>query len=305
MKPDTLTASCFGWLAFMTVVWGTSWPILKIALSEIPPWTFRGAIAPVAALFLFGIGYLLKERITAPRDQWGPLIVASVLNITGWHIASAFGLTLLTSGHASIIAYTMPLWAILISMLLIGERPTAKRLIGLILGMAGMAVLLSGELGVFAASPLGTFYMILSAIFWGAGTVVHKRTQWSIPPTSLAGWQLLIGGLPITIVALFIDLPNLEPVSALATWSMIYILVVAIILCWVAWFNIVHAVSVTVASVSTLLIPVIGVISGAVVLGEPVGEREVAALILVCGALALVLTPASDKGQNRSNGVTP
>ena len=295
MKSDTLTASGFGWLAFITLAWGTSWPFLKIALEEIPPWTFRGMIAPVAAVFLFGIGYLLKEKISAPRGQWRPLILAALLNVTGWHIASAFGLTLLASGHASIIAYTMPLWAILFSMLFIGERPTPKRLSGLVVGMVAMAVLLSGEFGVFAASPLGTFYMFLSAICWGAGTVVHKSTRWTMPPASLAGWQLLIGGAPITIIAIFVELPELRPVSAAATWSMIYILFVPIILCWVGWFKIVGAVSVTVAAISTLLIPVIGVMSGAVVLGEPVGLREVGALVLVGCALALVLTPSKVK----------
>ena len=81
-------------------------------LIEIPPWTFRGLIAPSAALFLFGFAILMKESLRVPREQWRPLFVASLLNITGWHIFSALGLRQMASGHASIIAYTMPLWAI-------------------------------------------------------------------------------------------------------------------------------------------------------------------------------------------------
>lgn len=295
MKSDNLTPVGLLLLAFVTLGWGTSWPFLKISLNEIPPWTFRGLIAPVAAVFLFGIAYILKEGMTNPRGQWRPLIAASLLNITGWHVFSAFGITLLASGHASIIAYTMPLWAILFGILFIGERPTPKRLGGLALGIIGLAVLLSGEFGVFASSPLGTVYMLLSALLWGAGTVIQKRTQWTIPPASLAGWQLTIGGLPVTIAALFIDGPTWEPVSWTAVWSTVYILIIPIVFCWIAWFKIVAGTSVTVAAVSTLMIPVIGVISANLVLAEPIGWREIVALILVCGALAMVLSRQDNK----------
>ncbi|MDA0239141.1 MAG: DMT family transporter [Proteobacteria bacterium] len=297
MKSDALSPAGLLLLLFVTLGWGTSWPFLKISLNEIPPWTFRGLIAPVAAVFLFGIAYILKEGMTNPRGQWRPLIAASILNITGWHVFSAFGITLLASGHASIIAYTMPLWAILFSIIFIGERPTVKRLAGLVLGIGGLAVLLSGEFGVFASSPSGTVYMLLSAIFWGAGTVIHKRTQWTIPPASLAGWQLMIGGLPVTIAALIIDGPTLEPSSwsGAAIWSTIYVLIIPIVFSWIAWFKVVAGTSVTVATVSTLMIPVIGVISANLVLGEPVGWREIVALVLVCGALALALSRQESK----------
>lgn len=291
-RQDTLPASGFAYLTALTIIWGTSWPILKIALSEIPPWTFRGLIAPTAAIFLFGLGYLMKEELTRPRGQWGPLLLASALNITGWHIFSAFGLLLVNSGHASILAYTMPLWAVLIGILFTAERPSLQRYIGLAFGIAGIAVLLGGDLGVFASSPLGTLLMLGSALSWGAGTVVQKQVDWQLPPVSLAGWQLLIGGLPMTVIALIVELPHWEPVSATAVWTMIYILVVPIVFCWFVWFKIVASAPVTVSSVSTLLIPVIGVASGSVVLGEAVGWREAAALILVCVALGCVLMPS-------------
>jgi len=149
--------------------------------------------------------------------------------------------------------------------------------------------LLVGELGVFEAAPLGVVFMLLSALSWGAGTVVQKHVDWKLPPLPLVGWQLLIGGLPITIVALIVDGPHLEPVSAAAIWSSLYILVFPIILAWVAWFKVISMVSITVISVATLFVPVLGVISGNVVLSEPIGWREVISLILVCASLTLVM----------------
>jgi drug/metabolite transporter (DMT)-like permease len=292
MKKDAIPLNAILWMIALTLGWGTSWPILKIALNEIPPWTFRGLIGPFSAGAVFLIAYLMKEPLLPPKGQWRLLLIASALNITGWHIFSAMGIRLLGSGHASIIAYTMPLWAVTFAMLFAGERPTPTRLAGLALGLTGMAILLSGQFGILAVAPLGAAFMLMSAISWGAGTVVQKNVAWRASTMSLTAWQLLIGGLPISAVALVIEVPHLQPVSAVAVWATVYSLAVPMILCWFAWFRIVNLVPVSVSSVSTLMIPVVGVISGAVVLGEAIGWREAGALVLVCMALALVLTPS-------------
>ena len=226
-------------LLLITVVgWGISWPFLKIALTEIPPWTFRGLIAPAAAILVFGIGALLKYDLGRPTGQWREISLAALLNITFWHIFSAFGIKLLGGGQASIIAYTMPLWAVLFSTWLIGETLTLARMAGLGVGMAGLAVLVSGEVGILASSPLGALFMLTAACAWGAGTTLQKKVKWKISPVSLVGWQLLIGGLPITIT-FFIDAGSWEPVSTAAVFSTIFVLVYPIILCWFAWFTIV------------------------------------------------------------------
>jgi len=113
-----------------------------------------------------------------------------------------------------------------------------------------------------------------------------------MPAASLAGWQLLIGGIPVSIVALITEVPYLQPVSAAAAWSTVFVLIYPIIFCWFAWFAIIRQVSVTVSTVSIMLVPILGVIFGNLVLDEPIGWREVVSLALVCGALGLVLMPA-------------
>ena len=288
-------------LLLATVVgWGISWPFLKIALTEIPPWTFRGLIAPAAAILVFGIGALLKHDLGRPTGQWREITLAALLNITFWHVFSAFGIKLLGGGQASIIAYTMPLWAVLFSTWLIRETLNPARVAGISAGMAGLAVLVSGDVGILASSPLGALFMLVAACAWGAGTTLQKKVDWTISPVSLVGWQLLIGGLPITITALFIDAGSWEPVSAAAVWSTIFILVYPIILCWFAWFTIVDQVPVAVSTVSILAVPVLGVGSSALILGEVIGWREVISLLLICAAMAFVLKPTT-VGKNSSS----
>ena len=285
-----------GYLLLLVTVfgWGISWPFLKIALTEIPPWTFRGLIAPTAAILVFGIGALLRYDLGKPTGLWKEITLAAILNITCWHVFSAFGIKLLGGGQASIIAYTMPLWAVVFSAWFIEEKLTSFRLIGLIAGMAGLAVLLSGEVGILASSPLGALFMLIAACAWGAGTTLQKKVDWNISSVSLVGWQLLIGGLPITIIALLVDAGSWKPVSQAAVWSTIFVLIYPIILCWFAWFTIVDQVPVAVSTISILSVPVLGVGSSVLVLQEVVGWREIVSLLLICAAIALVLKPVSD-----------
>lgn len=290
-----LTAHAFFLLAVAIFGWGISWPFLKIALAEIPPFTFRGLIAPTAALLIFGVGFLLKFEISYPKGQWREITLAAILNITVWHIFSAFGIRLLGGGHASIIAYTMPLWAVILSILFIGEKSSPARIIGLVLGMSGLGVLLSGEFGILKSAPAGVIFMVASAIGWGAGTVVQKNFEWRISTLSLVGWQLVIGGLPITIIALFLETPNWQNFSVAAVGSTVFVLLIPIIMCWFVWFKVIEMLPVSICTISTLLVPILGVVSSNIILGEAVGWREVFSLLLICAALALVLKPASGK----------
>ncbi|MBT3991676.1 MAG: DMT family transporter [Rhodospirillaceae bacterium] len=292
-----------GYLLLIGVIigWGTSWPFLKIGLNEIPPWTYRGLVAPTAALFIFSVGFFLRQNMWVPKGQWKSLLTAALFNVMIWHIFSAGGIPLLGSGQAAIIAYTMPLWAVVFSMSMGSERPSLQRLLGLGLGLVGLATLTIGEFGIFTTSPMGTILMLIAAMSWGIGTAVQKRVQWQMPAMAVAGWQLLLGGLPLTIIAIIFEhdlWPTvIQTVSLKAVLATIEILVFPILFCWFAWFKIVSEVPVAVSAVSIMLVPIVGVYSGHLILDEAIGWREVSGLLLVCSALALVLLPSFKFGK--------
>ncbi len=279
--------------------WGLAWPMIKIGLNEIPPWAYRGLMLPVAGIITFALAWALGEKLASPRGQWGLLLVTSLLNITLWTLFSTLGLRLMgSSGHASIIAYTMPLWAMLFATLFGGERPSWIRLCGLALGLTGLGILLSGELGAMAESPAGTALMLAAAISWGAGTVLHKRVDWQLPPLTLTAWMLVIGAIPITLVGLATEIATLQPISVGAIWATVFVLLISTVFCWFAWFQVVRLVPVLVSTVGILMVPVMAVISGGLLLNETVGMREISALACVICAIALVLIPF---GRARTN----
>jgi drug/metabolite transporter (DMT)-like permease len=132
--------------------------------------------------------------------------------------------------------------------------------------------------------------MILAAISWATGTVALKRYRFTIPTASLAGWQMLIGGIPIFIGAALFD-RGFAPgeVSTTAWIAVAYAAIIPMIYCHWAWFRVVSLYPAAVAAIGTLAIPVVGVISSAWIVGERIGWSEIAALALVLAALSLVL----------------
>jgi len=176
------------------------------------------------------------------------------------------------------------MWAALLGTLVLGERLTARRLAALALGLAGMALLFEA-----GDDRLGPALVLLSAVSWGAGTVAIKHYRFQMPVTVLTAWQHLVGVAPIVVGALIWDVHNMGEVSAGPTLAVLYNMTVTSIFCYWAYFKVVSSMPVVVSTVGTLMVPVIGVFSSALVLGEATGPRELISLTLVCLALGVVV----------------
>lgn len=290
VSPRPLPASGLALLAALSLFWGLNWPFMKIALGAIPVWSFRSLCLWAGGCGLLLLAAALRRPMRLTRAELRPLVVCTLFNVVGWHLCSAYGVTLIPAGRAAIIAFTMPLWAALLAGPLLGERLTSFGLAGLTLGLAGLAVLIGPEMVGLGAAPLGALFMVGAAISWGIGTLLLKRHRWSVGPATLAGYQLAIGALPVTLGALILERDaTYGPLTVEVLMSVAYILLLAMIFCHWAWFRLVGLFPAVVAALGTLAIPVVGVLSSSLLLGEPLGWRELAALLLIGAALALVL----------------
>ena len=298
-----LPAVGFLLLAGMTLFWGVNWPIMKMAMTEIPVWTFRAMILSTAGVGLLAIARLSGQSPRLARPDILPLSLCTLFNIVGWHLCSGYGVTLMEAGRASIIAFTMPIWAALLSVPILGERFGWRKVVGLVLGMAGLAVLIGPDLAALGRAPLGAVFMLGAAVSWAIGTVGIKRFAWRSATTTLVGWQLLIGALPISIGMLLHDgLPDLGAYSSQAWLATLYVVALPMLFCHWAYFRLVRLFPASVAAIGTLAIPVVGVLSSAVVLGEAIGPLEIGALALVCSALAVVLLRPGGTASARPGG---
>ncbi len=277
-------------LAGLTLVWGFNWTAMKVALSEVAPFTFRTLCLAAGSGLLFAFLRISRQPLTIPRSEWRRLVVIALFTITAWNLLIAFGVRLIPSGRAAILAYTMPAWAIPLSVWLLGERMDRRKLLGLGLGMGGMALLLWDEIANLQRAPLGSLLVLAAALTWAVGTLLQKKFPVRAPVAAYTAWIMLIGGIPIYAGALFLD--DLGALARVERWpalAVAYNVVLAFAWAHWAWIKLATTVSVTTFSLSMLMIPVVGVFSGMFFLGERPGAAEFGALALVLGSLATVI----------------
>ena len=297
-RAERLPVGGFVLLAFVSLFWGLNWPGMKIALSELPIWWFRVLSVGVGAVGLMAIAWASTGALRPTRRELRPLLICALFNIVGWHLFTGYGVSLMPAGRASIIAFTMPVWAALLGALILGERITAYKVAGLVLGVAALAVLIGPDLVALSAAPAGALFMLGAALSWATGTVLFKKYDWDSPVSALIGWQLLIGLAVILPGALILEpAPDLTALSAKVWIALLYLFALPMIFCQWAFFKVVRMFPAAIASIGTLAVPVIGVYSSALILGEVVGWREVVSMALTCAALtAVMVLPALRRG---------
>jgi drug/metabolite transporter (DMT)-like permease len=287
----TLPRSMWILTTLLTLGWGLNWPIMKLTLADIPVWTFRGLCVASGAIGLFIIARAGRQQTRVPAGQWPRLAVTAIANVTMWNVLIGYGLTLLPSGRSAILAYTMPLWTVLLSRFVLHEKLTPRRVLGVSLGMAGMALLIGDEFTAMEAAPVGASLVLGAAFSWAVGTVLMRRYPTDLPTTSFTAWQLLIGGVPIMVGALILDWGVWRPIGVGAAIGLAYNMLFVFIFCYWAWYKIATTVPPNIAALSTLMIPIVGLFSGMLILGERPQWQEYVALVLVIAALATVLVP--------------
>src|SRR5947209_5276679 len=162
-------------IAVLTLVWGCNWPILKIGVTDLAPLTFRALTLPFAAIGLLAVARLSGDGIGIARGWWSRVGMLALLNIAGWNGLVLFGVQQLPAGRSAILAYTMPLWATLIATFVLQEPLGKRKLVGLVLGIAGMALLIGDEVRAMSRAPLGVAMILAAAVTWAFGTVLLRK----------------------------------------------------------------------------------------------------------------------------------
>lgn len=276
-------------LAVLTLVWGTNWPLFAIATREVSVWTFRAIAVSVAGLALLAVARLRGQSLVIPRQHWITVLLASVFYLLLWNIASTYAAILIPSGQAAILGFTMPLWVALLSWLFLGQRLSARLALAIALGGGAVLLLIWRGADAYVNAPLGFFLGLLAGLGWALGTLILKQRPPPVPATVLTGWQLLITAVPTTLGALWLG----DGVGFMPSWTSIaviaYIALVPMCIGNVAWFSIVGMLPAQVAGLSSIMVPVVAMLSGALIHGEPLGVVQWLAMAGSVGGLWLAL----------------
>jgi drug/metabolite transporter (DMT)-like permease len=270
--------------------WALNWPMMKIGLTAVEPWTFRATIVVVGGAGCLLVARLLGQPIRISRQDIRPLMWLTLFQGVLWNAFSGFGIAMVEAGRAAVLGFTMPVWATLLSILFLGETITLRRALGLATGMLAMGFLIWPALDALGEELAGTLLMLAGAIAWGAATIIVKGVNWQMGVLSLSGWQFLIASGPLWAAALLIGEPaSLLQVDRLTGAALAYSALIPMIFCQAIWFAVVRRLPTSLASTGTLLVPPLGVYLASLILGETVGTLEILALCLVIAALVLIL----------------
>jgi drug/metabolite transporter (DMT)-like permease len=274
----------------LALAWGCNWPSMKIVLSGIDPWIFRlmtgcvGGAVFMIALRLRGIS------LAVPRAQWPALAVVALFNLIVFPTSSIVSLQYLPAGWAALIAYTMPIWAALLGGFVFRERITWRRVLALLLGLGGLVVLVGPGFDVSRDMAVGFAVILTGAVLWAVGVVIQKYVAWTSPVAVLTAWQVLLGGLPfIVLSAVLSDFGRLVDIPLESALALGYSIFIGLVAGTYLFYRVIELFPVTVAGIASLAVPVVGVLSSALLLGEVIGIAELAAMGLVVSAIALVL----------------
>ena len=276
-------------LVVLTLVWGTNWPLFAFAVREISVWTFRAVAVLIAGLSLLAVARARGLSLRIPRAYWVTICVATFFYLVIWNIASTYAAVLIPSGQAAVLGFTMPLWSALISWAVLGERMNGRMLLGVLFGGAAVLLLMLPSLQAYVSAPLGFALGLGAGLGWAIGTLILKRGQVKVPAIVLTGWQLLITAVPTTIGAFVLGdgqwfMPSWQTIAVIA-----YIALVPMSVGNVAWFAIVGMLPVNVAGLSSIMVPMVAMVSGALVHGEPLGLSQWAAMACCGVSLWLVM----------------
>jgi drug/metabolite transporter (DMT)-like permease len=283
-----ITPAGLMFLAITSIGWGFNWPINKYLLSELPPLTMRGSTGLIGAGLLAGLALISGQSLRVPRQLWPRLGLAAVLNVSLWMALMGLALLWLPAGEAALIAYTMPVWASMLAWPLLGERPNLLRVVSLLMAFAGLAAIMGGNGFVTSMAKLPGIIMALCGSFgFAVGTILAKKLPLNLPPLSAAAWQIGIGSLPVAIVGLSVENGHVAAITNLGWILLVYSTVVQFCVAYVTWFAALARLPASVAAIGTMAVPVIGVVTAAVALHEPLGPGQIAALIFTLAGVVL------------------
>lgn len=286
-------STAFVWALFIGLgfFWGSSYFWIKVALETVPPLTMIGGRLVLASIFLWAVVLLIRDPLPRSARQYGHLMVMALVNIVVPFILIAFGEQSIDSALASILNATVPLFVIVMAPLFLpDEGITWPRVAGLAVGFAGVILLVAPDLVNMNDNDLtGELLLLGSSLSYAIGNIYAKRNVKGLAPRIPALFQVFLAMLVIVPAALIIDRPFATVQPALeAIIAIVWLGIIGSGLAYICYFTILANWGATRTSLVAYLLPVVGILLGSAILGDPLTLNRIAGTALVIAGIALV-----------------
>jgi drug/metabolite transporter (DMT)-like permease len=286
-----MTRSDWGILLFLALIWGAAFFFIHIAVAHVAPLTYVWLRVTIAAAGLLAWMRWKGEKLSLPLPVWGMMLVLALLNnlipfaLFGWaqqHIAS---------GLASILNATTPIWGVVVAHIATSdEKITPAKLIGVVIGFAGVATMIGPDLLTSDGSLLPQLACIAASLCYAlAGVWARRFRPLGLKPLKVATAQLLVGALVMTPVSLTVGQPWIGGSPSLEALGAIAVLALGCTaLGYVLYFRLIDSAGATNATLVTLLVPPVAILLGALFLGEMLSSGQFMGFAFTALGLAVI-----------------
>ena len=297
---SNLPWGALGLLAVLIFAWGGNYTWISLALRDVGPWTFT-AVRYVGAAVVIGIVLALRggpAHMMPVRGERAGLAVIGLLQGAVLTILLTLSLVWIESTHTILLMYTNPLWALLWSVLLLGERFSGASVAGIALGLLGMGILTNPLAMPWNAVTIpGVVCALAATIAWALGSVLYRRTKWESTFWQQVFWQLAVSGIAVAIPAVVLEWNHPIRLTPQLIVNTVYNILVPTALAFWCWSQALTRVRASTASQILLLSPVFGVAQSHFVLGEPLTPTVLAsAACVIIGACLTFWRPSTSPG---------
>ena len=295
MTPSSTPRTAYIQLALNIVLFGLSWPIIKIGLEAASPLWFAAARATLSASTAFLLLACLGRLKLPPRADWPIVLSVGALQLACFFAFANLGMQSLPAGRASVLAYTASLWVVPLS-LLVGERVGGRAVAGVLLGVAGIVVLADPPRFDWSDRGVvwGHFWLLLSGLTWAIAIVHIRHHRWKTAPLDMLPWQMSVAAGLLWIVAPIAEPAGDLDIHAKELWiGLIYIGAFAGPIATWAAVSVNRALPPVVASMAMLGVPLLSIASSVVLVDEPITAPLAIGTALVIAGIAVVILEKS------------
>lgn len=268
-------------ILFLVIVWGVNWPLSKFALSYMPPVLFSGVRTLLGGLLLLLVALPRYKRLRF-KNTWPIYLISGLLNVVLYYGLQTIGLKHLPSGLFSAIVFLQPVLVGIFSWMWLGESMNRVKVIGLMLGFAGVGIICSGTGGLSGhISVLGIMLALGSALSWALGTIYVKKTGSKVDSIWLVSLQLITGGMFMTIVGSSVESWSDVDWQPEFIISLLFISIFVIAIGWIVFYKLMDSGEASKVASYTFLIPLVAILTGTLFLDEPFTVSLLLGLIFI------------------------
>lgn len=288
-KPGQIDRTDAALLVFLSLLWGGGFVLAGLALRELPPVTVVFARVAFGALFLLPLVVYFRSTLPRTLTGWMPFIVMGLLNNVIPFALVAAGQTYITSGLASIINATTPLFTVMVTSAFGEERLTAHKVAGVLMGLAGVVILRGTGFDVSSAQTIGILLCLGGALSYGFSALWGRRRMKGVPPLTSAFCQTVASTVILLLTMIAIDRPWTFAMPSMTTWlSLIGLGIFATSIAYLVFYRILARSGATNVMLVTLLMPVSTIVLAHFALGETLGLREAIGAFVIGAALLVI-----------------